>query len=209
MAAVKVSTQYRGAIKGFGRYWRSYGGLRAVLASPFFHVSVLILAVCGPLWWSGPWWTSALSIVPSLLGFSIASFTILLSVGDEKFRRLLGVVRPGKTESTLVRSASAFFHFILLQAIVLVVALVASSRPLGSLLAASGYSFSELPGPIAVLALMMGKTFRAVGMLLLIYTLMSAVAAMLNVFRITQLFSDFASQQNRRDTGAQKPPPEA
>jgi hypothetical protein len=143
-----------------------------------------------------------------LLGFSIASFTILLSVGDEKFRRLLGVVRPGKQNSTLVRSASAFFHFILLQAIVLLTALVASARPFSAASLATGFVIEHQSQVAQAILVGLSKAFRGLGMLLLLYTLMSAVAAMLNVFRITQLFSEFVSQKPRQAPGVTSPPDE-
>lgn len=192
---MKAPKAYRGVQRAFQLYWRSYGGLKAVLASPFFHLSLILVLICYPLWWAGNWWEKVFAIVPSLLGFSIASFTIFLSIGDERFRRLLGVVRPGKEYSSLVSSASAFFHFILLQSIALILALIASAQPMAAILEVVREANRYVPAVPLFLLIVCAKVFRAAGALFLIYALLSAVAAMLNVFRITHIFSGFATNK--------------
>lgn len=187
--------QYKGVHRGLSMYWQTYGGLSAALKSPFLHVAVVLTLVCSPIWWQGAWWERSLSIIPSILGFSIAGFTLLLGVGDETFRLHLAARRLGEKTSTLSNSSAGFFHFIFVQVVAITLALVASSRPLTAVLAASGLSFEMLPQYLRFFMTVMSKAMRGIGFLALAYTLTTAVAATLKVFRLALIFSDYATKK--------------
>ena len=59
------------------RYWKAYGGFKALLLSPYLHVSFAIALILFPLWTGNPWWDFPLAILPNILGFTLAGFTIL------------------------------------------------------------------------------------------------------------------------------------
>jgi hypothetical protein len=53
------------------RYFKAYGGVRAVVFSPYSQVALLITVACSGLWWSGPGSSAiVLQVLPNLLGFS-------------------------------------------------------------------------------------------------------------------------------------------
>ena len=80
---------YSGVIKIFLRYWRTYGEAYAMLSSAYFHAALLLLAITSHYWLTECWWEQSISILPNLLGFSLAGFAMFLGFGDEKFRALL------------------------------------------------------------------------------------------------------------------------
>ena len=96
-----------------GHYWKLYGGLTALVTSPYFMVSVLFSAFLFPGWLcSGVAWTDlAISILPSVIGFALGAYTILLAFGGERFILTIS----GKTESgpsPFMKVNAAFVHFI-------------------------------------------------------------------------------------------------
>ena len=82
---MKAFAQYKGAFKIFRKYWSLYGGTKAILTSPYFHVSLLLAVICSPY---PKWQESTLTIVPSILGFSLGGYAILLAFSNEKFLSL-------------------------------------------------------------------------------------------------------------------------
>lgn len=81
--------QYRGIIKMFRRYWRAYGGCAAIGGSPYFHISILITALVSDIWMQPQWWDGVLSIVPNLTGFTLGGFAIIVTFGDDSFKRIV------------------------------------------------------------------------------------------------------------------------
>lgn len=198
-----ITKQYKGVLKGLGQYWSAYGKLAALISSPFLHSAALLTMLCFPLWWAKDWWDKSLSILPSVLGFSIAGFALLLGVGNDRFRSLLGVKREGRNHSTLSKTSAGFFHFVLIQALALAVALIASGRPLSVMLAA--LDASELLG--AKILHITAKLFRFTGFFLLCYSLMTALAATLSIFRLATVFSGFATrEESKKNLSAAKAP---
>jgi hypothetical protein len=110
--------------KFYRTYWHLYGGWRALLVSPYFHLAVIITALCAPIWldnskatiWSG----AAINILPNLMGFSIAGMAIFLAFSNANTMR--AVTEDGDPESYFVTTVANFFHFILVQTVALVLA---------------------------------------------------------------------------------------
>jgi len=183
--------QYEGAAKVLHLYWATYGGLGALLRSPFFHAAAVCTLLCVPLWWTGAWWERSISIIPSVLGFSIAAFTLLLGIGDEGFRRRLATKRKAERPSTLTNTSSGIFHFIVVQVVALVYALFASGKPLTFIV--DTFDLAIPSGFFGLVLLCLAKVFRAFGFFFLCYALFTAVAATMSIFRLADLFSKFAS----------------
>lgn len=194
---MKVHRQYAGLWRVLALYWKAYGGTPALAASPFLHAAILMTALCLPLWWSSDWWEKSITILPSVLGFSIAAFALMLGVGDEGFRRRLGVRRDGKQQSTLTSTSTSLLHFIIVQIVALSVALIASSRPLSFFVHAEVLSYWPL--------IALSKIFRATGFFLLCYALLTSLAATLAIFRLATAFSTYATKHHEasKEDGAQ------
>ena len=107
----------------FQRYWHAYGGLKALTTSPYLHLSFLATCLLWPLWTKPGWWETAISVSPSILGFSLAGYAIWLALGDEDFRRLLGESGSQGDISPFMKVNAAFVHFMFMQVLSLLLAL--------------------------------------------------------------------------------------
>ncbi|MFA6984979.1 MAG: hypothetical protein WC213_02060 [Arenimonas sp.] len=133
-----------------------------------------------------------LGVLPSMLGFAIAAFALLLATGDEKFRVLAAVIRPGSKVSTLQSTSNRFFNFILTQLLALLIAMVASGRPLLfiiDLLGVSTGDFGAFQLPLEIAS----KCFRFLGFLVFCYSLTTVLAAAMNLRGLARSFSKFAT----------------
>lgn len=194
-------SQYKGVRTVLSKYWGIYGRWEALRNSPFLHFAVLLTVLCTPLWWSENWWEKSLSVIPTILGFSIAAFALLLGVGTDHFKMLIGTRNPKKAHSTLTKTSASFFHFVLVQAIAIVLALIASGRPLS-------WAFEALPGAElrdSVVLIVLSKTFRFAGFFFLSYALLTSIAATLSIFRLSTVFSKFATNQSAKPKSLQTP----
>ena len=110
------------------QYWKAYGGLRAIFLSPFFGLSIVLLIITSHFWITQQWWEQVLSVMPNVLGFTLGGFAIFLGFGDEKFRELISGQAEGEDGASPYMEVSAtFLHFVLIQLITLLAAIVVKS----------------------------------------------------------------------------------
>jgi hypothetical protein len=105
-------------------YFELYGGWKSIRESKYARWSLVASLVVSPLWFAPGWWDIVFAISPSLAGFALGTFALLMGVGDERFRRLLGGTRNGKP-SPLMRTSATFTHFIVVQCLALGYAILA------------------------------------------------------------------------------------
>lgn len=189
----RLTQPYRDVGDLFGRYWRAYGGFSALLVSPYLHVAVALTVLLWPSWASHKWWETTLQVVPSILGFTLAGFTIWLGFGDEKFQRLLAKRPNGKSTSAYVGISAAFVHFIVVQLLAVVAALIgeATDFPLSA--------NNQLQPMVTILA----PIGHFLGYLLFVYSLMTALAATFGVFRTAGWFE--RTRRPGAEQGGDKP----
>ena len=119
--------------KSFMLYFSSYGGIKSLFLSVYFWTSIL-LAVASYYFnfkyidpkiekWS--WINSAKSIFPSILGFSLGGYAILIGFGDEKFLDALRMKNKDEKISPYMKINASFLHFIFIQFVCLFFASVA------------------------------------------------------------------------------------
>lgn len=111
-------------------YWRAYGGWVDLFKSPYLHIALLITIACYGLWSRPDWWDVALTINPSILGFTLGGFAILLATATDKFGAILAKARrveEDPVESPLAKLGGAFVHFILVQFISIIIAIIAKA----------------------------------------------------------------------------------
>jgi hypothetical protein len=181
----KLKTSYSGVLSIFSRYWRSYGGIGALLVSPYFHLSLLLSVGMTPFWLNKSWWDTALSTLPNLLGFTLAGFTIWLGFGDEKFRNLISKSKPEK-ESPFMGVSAAFAHFVVIQLLALLAALWALAMNFPTPDWISANCFSEF-------LIASGHFF---GFFLFVYSLMSTLAATMGVFRAASWYDSYKKKSD-------------
>jgi hypothetical protein len=170
---------YNGVFDIFSRYWRAYGGMSSVLRSPYLHAALVLLGLTFNTWVNPNWWEQSLSVLPNLLGFTLGGFAIFIGFGDEKFRALLAEPEVDHNTPTIyVSLCSTFVHFILVQVLALIYAVVAKSwwfyTPLLDFARPWLAYFNGVAG--------------AIGYGLFLYAVTSVVAATMHVLRIASMY---------------------
>lgn len=174
-----LKASYKGSYEIFKYYWNTYGGWKALLSSPYLHMAFFLLSLTHHQWMSRDWWNQSLSILPNLLGFSLGGFAIFLGLGDEQFRAILAERDDGNKNSAYTFVSATFVHFILVQTLGIVSALLAKSlayKP--SWLADSYMSYFSIVTPI----------FWGIGYLFLLYSITSMIAVVMAIFRCTKWY---------------------
>jgi hypothetical protein len=105
-------------MSAFRVYWRAYGGWYALIVSPYALFSGVFWAFCKPIWYDQvetgfPWSDWGLSLLSSLLAFSLGALAIFLAFSSEKFLALIR--QNGKPTSYFMSVVAAIFHFIIVQ----------------------------------------------------------------------------------------------
>ena len=193
------TSQYKGALKLFKRYWVAYGGLKAVTLSPYFHLSLLITIISYGSWINPNWVDTPISVLPNIIGFSLGGYAIWLALGDEKFRYTISGKSKDGSDSPFIKVNATFVHFIILQVISLLFALIVKSKPLYNSpldwqhyalnIAPWLYDFSNIAHIVA----------SFVGYLLFIYAILSALAATMAIFRIAGWLEVYHMKQNQQE----------
>jgi len=101
--------------KTFKKYWNSYGGFKALLKSPFLWLSLLMTICSYDFFLDNTWLDIPISMLPSLLGFNLASYSVWLAFGNHKLNKLLSKLKDNQIHSKYMVVNSSFIHFILVQ----------------------------------------------------------------------------------------------
>ena len=163
---------YSSFFKTVKLYFKIYGGIKALVSSPYLALAVVISGICHPVWSHPPftpvWYTLPLDIIPNLLGFTLGGYAILLAFGDKEFLKLISGTREGDEEpSPFMVINGAFVHFIILQMISLLLALI-------------GLSLGKNTGIFAML-----------GFTIFIYALLTTIAATFSIMNVSSSFDEF------------------
>ena len=188
-----------------------------MLRSPYLHLAGLILALTWNTWWAPQcgkdgacvgWWDQNISVLPNLLGFTLGGFAIFIGFGDEKFRAILAdpePEQPGKpatdnsnTLSNLyIGLCASFVHFILVQAIALLFAIVAKSW----------WFYTPYMDSFRGWLPALNAVGGAIGYGLFLYALTCVLAATMHVFRIAKMYARFRSVVSSAQPVAQQQSP--
>jgi hypothetical protein len=165
--------QHRIFCEVFAVYWKIYGGYKALLFSPYFQIATAVAIACYPLWWNGRIWAEiVLSSIPNILGFSIGAFAVILSFGQGSLALLKD---PVELKSRYLGVISSFVHFIVVQSLALLVALL-------------GKAFG-------------GKVIGFIGCILLAYAITLAVAASMRLFRLARIYNQVKEEGGSKADG--------
>ncbi|XXJ19631.1 hypothetical protein ACR42D_08830 [Desulfovibrio caledoniensis] len=145
-------------------YWEAYGGWSALFRSGYFWGSLCVALVCTKFMTEKfSWHEVAISILPSLLGFSLGGYVLMVGFGDVEFLEALRG-RTGNGPSTYMKMNAAFVHFLVVQTVTLFWAIVCGSLGLSDII----------------------TTF--IGMFLLFYTVGTLFAAIFNVLNVSDWY---------------------
>lgn len=183
---------YSGVFSIYARYWCAYGGFAALARSFYLHAALVITLICFNAWLTAGWWDQVTSILPNVLGFTLGGFAIFTSFGDETFRKLLAEPDENDAEAptAYVKLCSTFVHFILVQIIALLFAIIAK---------ATYFPWDESPEFFKAALPWLNGVAGFTGYAVFIYSLSSALAATMHVFRIASMYETF--QKSHHDSG--------
>jgi len=178
---------YRGVFNVVLKYWNAYGGIKALFSSIYLHVAFVLLIVTFHFWMYESWWDQTIAILPNLLGFSLGGLAMLVGFGNEKFLKFISTREEDGLFTPYVSVSATFVHFMLLQVVALLLAIVFRSLNF------------EFPWPRELLPFV--KIFTAIAggfsYLLFLYSVTSMVAAIFAIFRVTTWFEEFQNSDAR------------
>lgn len=175
-------------MSGFPRYFEAYGGLNALVKSRYFWVAAVVTAACSRYFTTPKWWDLSISVVPGLVGFSIAGVAIFVSLGSDALRSRIAGRMPGEAEDSPFMAFMAMFtHFIVVQLLALISAFVAKAfydaRPL-------------IDNPLAGLASDLRSPFWLLGGLCFTYAIFLCVALAVEIYRLASMIDDYQTRLN-------------
>ncbi|MEC3948916.1 hypothetical protein [Sphingobium sp. HWE2-09] len=109
-------TAYKELFRILNVYWSDYGRYREVSKSPFFHLALILsfLNLIGIL--SISWREMAKSTLPTMMGFSLAAYTIAFSLmGSDLHTALKSAINQRRGVSLLKMVNVTFFHIVFVQ----------------------------------------------------------------------------------------------
>lgn len=123
-----IFSPWRDLLQEIYRYWKLYGGFKALLLSPYFQLSIVFgLIIPHLLHAYNNVAATAISIVPCLLGFSVGAMAILLAFSSSKIFPL--IAEEGHERSLFMNMVTSFVHFIIVQAVCLCLAVLSTFAP--------------------------------------------------------------------------------
>lgn len=179
---LRLLRTYKSVAWLFLRYWKAYGGFKAVITSPYVHCSIFVSVLVRSEWLTGDWTSAVLNTLPGLLGFALGGYAILLGFSDEGFRsRLAGRKTdsdPGPSPFILINAT--FVHFILIQILAILLAVVAGADSVASTFASilSAVCLNDFYDVLAA-------TVRFAGYTLFVYAWFLAAAVTMSIFRLS------------------------
>ena len=101
-----------------------FGAIKNIFYTPYLHSSILLALFSVLLAPSTTYWTDlAIDIIPSMLGFSLGGYAIIIAFGDDKFREFLATTKIENKSLFMIINAT-FIHFIMSQVIALLLAIL-------------------------------------------------------------------------------------
>lgn len=164
-------------------YIQQYGGLHQILKSPYLHLAIFLSAITFSTWVEEGWWNIPIAILPSLISFTLAGYALFLALGNDTFRQMMA----GKEGSTspLLSISATFVHFILLQTFALILALIAQSRPISSIVGLLSIAFFNTGYPRDV-RIVFCHIFWFISFSAFLYSITSIVAITMSLFRVAR-----------------------
>jgi hypothetical protein len=179
--------QTRTFINLIRRYFAQYGGWSGVLLSPFFLLAAIITCISYATWIDAKWPSMSQGLIPNLLGFSLGTYAILFSIMTGRLKRALREKTNPKGVPYLFEMNATFFHFIFVQVLALLWALLFN----GTLL----YDVAMGLGGKATLCVFNALRLigSAAGFFLLVYAFLLTLAAALVVYRLAGIYDPNAT----------------
>ena len=193
---VLIPKAYSRVVIRLKRYWMLYGGVAALIRSPYLHIAAFLAVISWATWSNFGWWTDPISVIPSILGFSLGALTIFIGFGNDSFRNAISGSRPDKPDkpSPYLKVIATLFHLIVVQVLALV----------GSFISKSLYQ-AKVPRVFEEyqVFLVVNDILRillwGIGYLLFLYGLLLVLSALIAIFSAALHFDDMRTLQRRAE----------
>lgn len=191
------SKDWKNVIDIINRYWKEYGGINTFIKSPYLHVSITLTLLTIKFWLNNKWWEQTLSILPSILGFTLGGFAIFLGYGTESFRKLMAFRSPTTGKSPYLDVVVAFVHFSLFQMLAIFLSIIASNF--------NAFEYLDIQSShkdIGVLYLWLIIGFIGYGTF--IYSLVLSFSVSLTLYRLATWYVQFETKEYEKDSQHRK-----
>jgi len=165
-------------VQNLTRLYVSHGGVKALFRSAYLWIAVILSALSWRRIFDESWANISQSILPTLAGFSIASFAILFAILDSRARQALRAPAPElQGRSPLLVLAGSVTHAVVVQVAALLFSMVFASKP-----------FPCIHG-LEMWASLCTAVLSGLGLLLLLYGVVLVLATVLTVFKMLEIAS--------------------
>ncbi|MEH0741176.1 hypothetical protein H4F05_06575 [Vibrio cholerae] len=168
-------------------YWLAYGGWKALFSSKYFWGAFALNSLLFNAWYpiDSKWWEMVLSITPNFLGFTLGGFAMWVAIGDEKFKGLIAGADEDDDISPYMEVNATFTHFLLLQIIALVLAIIAKNF--------DSVVINEPAMAVAARIYSFGAHF------IFVYALLTTLAAVLAILKVAKWYDEYRSVENQSE----------
>lgn len=197
--------QYKSTLGTLCKYAKDYGGIPSFLFSPYSLIALLITIVCKNYAHSIRWVDLPKGVLPSIIGFSIAAFSLWISMLSGGLKDIF--TKNAKAIAIASNINTTFFHFIFIQIVAFMYAIIAESKP-----AAFIYKNIVTQPYFTTLQITQGAwdTFvfwmYAIGLYLFIYAVTLCLASMIALFQIGGVWRKAAEKELASKTNPGPPP---
>lgn len=162
-------------------YFKAYGGFKNLFGSRFFWAAIFITAISYPYWNNKDWWNVVTTVLPTILGFTVAAFALVIGIGTGVFKRQLH--RPGKdgNPSLYIKVSGIFVHQIVIQASAIIFAVTLAALWLWPV---------PTEEPWVEINEYARKISWAIGFFLFSYSLVLIIAGALNLYTLAKLIQE-------------------
>lgn len=125
---------YRSLGRDLCDYWRYFGTPFAIILSPYMHVAFVFSFFY--FFCSGnakDWTDAAVATIPSILGFSLTGYAVIVSFGGREFVRFLSRPRGKERNNLFLVITATFLHLVIFQVVSLLIAIFIKKTGFGGL----------------------------------------------------------------------------
>lgn len=173
--------------------WENMGGAAALWKSFDFRFALVFTLLCWPKWLAPEWWDAAISVLPSLLGFTLGGFAIFLGFGSDQFKEL--IAREDETKSEYLSVSSAFLFIVGVQVFGLLYAIICQSVWVPT---------PHWLMPISPIFTYLCPLAWFIGFFLYVLGIVLSLRAALRIFRVSRWYNSFLVAKSEEDEDCQK-----
>lgn len=182
----------------WSKYWDALGGWESIRSDRYLHIAFALDAVSFPLWIQPGWWDATVNVLAILIGFSVSTFSVALTLADRLEKRL--VKRDSYSDaSPLLTLISGYVFYLLIGFAALGLSIIAKAWHLPDLMQPSEtgpkMDYEFLMFSLKVVA----RVFWLFCGLLFWYSLTSGVRCLMSVFRLSNIVQLIADHEKTKE----------